>query len=199
MQHLKAGFEDALKGGLIEFFTTGVNQAQMFGQAMQSLAASVVSALQRMAAEALALQILEGLKFLGFSGGGQVKKSNPRASGGLMSGPGTGTSDSIPAWVSHGEYIMPAARVAAPGMLQHLEAIRAGMQPIHIQSFRPGLRFADGGLVAGAAAGASRVDGTINVSVDPGLIIQTMETPEGQRVQLKNLGRNRRAISRLLG
>jgi hypothetical protein len=112
MQHLKAGFEDALKGGLTEFFTTGINQATSFAGAMQSMAASVVSALQRIAGEALALQIMT---FLGFASGGQVRKNNPRATGGLISGPGTGTSDSIPAWVSHGEYIVRAAAVAARG------------------------------------------------------------------------------------
>jgi len=36
----------------------------------------------------------------------------PLATGGYVTGPGTGTSDSIAAWLSNGEYVMPAAETA---------------------------------------------------------------------------------------
>jgi hypothetical protein len=71
------------------------------------------------------------------------------ASGGLLGGRGTGTSDSNLAWVSRGEFIMPAWVVARPGMLGFLEMLRSGLLP----------HFAAGGL-----AGMSNV--TINF---PGL------------------------------
>ncbi len=48
--------------------------------------------------------------FLGI-GGGPAKK----AEGGIMSGPGTGTSDSIPALLSHGEAVIPANMVSRFG------------------------------------------------------------------------------------
>lgn len=48
--------------------------------------------------------------------------------GGPVSGPGTGTSDSILAWVSNGEFIEPEASVT-PETLPILEAIRAGWVP----------------------------------------------------------------------
>jgi hypothetical protein len=54
------------------------------------------------------------------------------AEGGYIRGPGTGTSDSIPAWLSNGEYVMPAARTA--DYRPQLDAMRAG-------------RYAGGGLV----------------------------------------------------
>lgn len=56
------------------------------------------------------------------------------ATGGRVRGAGTGTSDSIPAWLSNGEYVVKASSVRkyGTGMLDH---INAG-------------RFADGGLVA---------------------------------------------------
>ncbi|MFF7200524.1 hypothetical protein [Streptomyces sp. NPDC008141] len=38
------------------------------------------------------------------------------AVGGLVKGPGTSTSDSIPTWLSNGEYVMPAKRVAQLGV-----------------------------------------------------------------------------------
>lgn len=49
-----------------------------------------------------------------------------QASGGRIVGPGTGTSDSIPALVSNGEYIVKAAAVAkyGPTFFDHLNAMR---------------------------------------------------------------------------
>ena len=45
------------------------------------------------------------------------------ASGGMVSGPGTGTSDSIPAWLSHGEYVVNAASTARNrALLDHINA-----------------------------------------------------------------------------
>ena len=46
------------------------------------------------------------------------------AKGGPVAGGGTGTSDSIPAWLSNGEYVMPAAETAKYRPL--LDAMRAG-------------------------------------------------------------------------
>lgn len=65
-----------------------------------------------------------------------------RAGGGAVFGPGTGTSDSIAAWLSNGEYVIKAASVAKIGLgrLDHLN--RFGELP----------RFADGGRVHYASA-----------------------------------------------
>lgn len=46
---------------------------------------------------------------------GGIDRYNRRASGGAISGPGTGTSDDIPARLSDGEYVIPAHVVAALG------------------------------------------------------------------------------------
>ena len=48
------------------------------------------------------------------------------STGGLIQGPGTGTSDSIPIRVSHGEYIVKADTVKKPGMLETLHALNSG-------------------------------------------------------------------------
>lgn len=42
--------------------------------------------------------------------------ANAKATGGLITGPGTGTSDSIPAWLSNGEYVMTARTVQRLGV-----------------------------------------------------------------------------------
>jgi hypothetical protein len=47
------------------------------------------------------------------------------AQGGLISGPGSGTSDSIPAMLSHGEFVMPASIVSQYGP-RFMEMLRQG-------------------------------------------------------------------------
>jgi tape measure domain-containing protein len=64
---------------------------------------------------------------------------SPFASGGYVSGPGTGTSDSIMARLSNGEYVINAA--ATRSNLPLLEAINSGKLP----------KFASGGLVSSPA------------------------------------------------
>lgn len=52
-----------------------------------------------------------------------------KANGGLITGPGTGTSDSIPAMLSNGEFVINAR--ATRQNLRLLEAINAGRQPVY--------------------------------------------------------------------
>jgi TP901 family phage tail tape measure protein len=63
--------------------------------------------------------------------GGIIKHFNP---GGKVAGPGTSTSDSIPALLSDGEYVIKASSVAKYGT-ETMDALNAG-------------RFADGGLAS---------------------------------------------------
>lgn len=67
------------------------------------------------------------------------KKRGGNAAGGAITGPGTGTSDSIPSWLSNGEHVWTAAEVKAAGgqdAMYRMRAIaRAGQLP----------RFASGG------------------------------------------------------
>ena len=48
------------------------------------------------------------------------------ATGGLVDGPGTSTSDSVPMMLSKGEYVVRAAQVARPGVQQMLENLNSG-------------------------------------------------------------------------
>lgn len=73
------------------------------------------------------------------SGGRDTRGGQTRAQGGYISGPGTSTSDSIPAWLSNGEYVIKASSVAKYGTSM-MDMLNAG-------------RFADGGLVKGYANG----------------------------------------------
>jgi TP901 family phage tail tape measure protein len=66
-----------------------------------------------------------------------------KADGGYIRGPGTGTSDSIPAWLSNGEYVVKAASVRKYGT-GFLNALNQGRAP----------KFASGGQVGGGSSGS---------------------------------------------
>ena len=55
-----------------------------------------------------------------------------KASGGYISGPGTGTSDSIPTMLSNGEYVVRAKSVSAYGLdfMNALNEQRVGFNPV---------------------------------------------------------------------
>lgn len=67
---------------------------------------------------------------------------NSYLDGGHVRGPGTGTSDSIPANLSDGEFVINSAIVKRPGMLAFLKKLNAGDTGIH--------KYAQGGLVDSA-------------------------------------------------
>ena len=90
------------------------------------------------------------------------------ATGGRVTGPGTSTSDSIPAWLSNEEFVVRAAAVRKPGVLRLLEAINSGQD----LGFA---KFANGGLVGGGSAGGGAlsapgggVELNIPVTIDNG-------------------------------
>ncbi len=73
------------------------------------------------------------------------------AGGGNVRGPGTATSDSIPAWLSDGEFVVNAAATARNRAA--LEDINAGRAP----------RLADGGMIGGGAKGGSSAAAPLNM------------------------------------
>lgn len=77
------------------------------------------------------------------------------ATGGYVRGPGTGTSDSILARLSNGEYVMRAAAVRKWGV-NALDRLNGLQLP----------KFADGGLVSAASQAGSPSLGTINLMLD---------------------------------
>ena len=76
------------------------------------------------------------------SDAGEVKK----ATGGAIYGAGTGTSDSIPAWLSNGEHVWTAAEVSRLGGQSAMYALRSAVRQGNLP------RFATGGAVQYAPA-----------------------------------------------
>ena len=127
---------------------------------------------------------------------GGIKKF---AGGGLVSGPGSATSDSIPARLSAGEYVVRAAAVRQVGVafLDSLNGLSAGPR------FKGGeLAFAAGGLVPevkvppGDLANKPQMNQAVRIvnAVDPGVTHDHLQSPAGEKVIVNIIGRNARAI-----
>ncbi len=197
---------DSSRDALTEFFDNGITGANSLGDAFRNMALSIIGDLKRMAAQMLATAIMKRIAGF-FSGGGQVggSESEKKATGGVLGGMGTGTSDSNLAWFSRGEYLVRAAVVREPGVLRHLDELnRRGSQslaptPMLIESPVP--RFAEGGLVDQGAAASDQPtqDSQLLIGLEEGLILSHLESAAGQRIMVKAMSKNRRAIRSALG
>lgn len=140
MDNAKGMAKDFL-GGLIGDLRNGVDAATALGNAFGRLADKLLD----MAFDGLINSLFGGMMgggggllggLFGFKDGGVVQA----ATGGLINGPGTSTSDSIPARLSDGEFVVNAA------------ATRRSLDLLHAINRGEIAAFADGGL-----AGSARV------------------------------------------
>lgn len=110
------------------------------------------------------------------------------ATGGLIRGPGTGTSDSIPALLSNGEYVIRAAAVRKLGK-NALDLLNRGI---------PIPRFADGGMVGAVSsmqpAGPQSL-GTLDISLGGETFQVFTNAPQADqlRIAAKKFGRTHRS------
>jgi hypothetical protein len=164
---------DAAKQLITDWVTTPVSNAwgwiaETFNSVVDTLKGTVDSAIQfitdwvttpvsnafQWIVDAIADAIAKAKAFFGIRGGvgglardAGIGDIGSNASGGLIGGRGSGTSDSNLAWVSRGEHIMPARAVSQPGVLALLEALRHSGG--NLRGVLDGMgRFALGGLVA---------------------------------------------------
>lgn len=108
------------------------------------------------------------------------------ATGGYISGPGSGTSDSIPALLSNGEYVIRAAAVRKLGK-RHLDMLNRGI---------PIPRFADGGMVGTVASldTSPRNLGSLDINLggDVFQVFADAGQADGIRLAAKKFGRTKR-------
>lgn len=199
---LKEGAREAFESGIATFLDEAASGAKSFSEAWQDAARSIVDSLRKIAAQMLANLIMQkALEFLGgFSGGGSVGNTvttvvEHAADGGYISGPGTPTSDSIPAMLSNGEYVLQASAVRrlGVGFLDDLNAVGSH----GISSRRMARGYADGGIVT--AGGNPDSSHTLNVGLEEGLVVRHLESSEGQKAQLRFIEKNATKIKRALG
>lgn len=172
---IDAAFESVEANGLqsLEDGLVGVvSGTESLGSAFKKMANQIIADLIRIGVQKAILGSITGggvFSFLGFSGGGKVQG---HATGGYISGPGTATSDDIPAWLSDGEYVLRAAAVRRVGV-RALDALNSGQTP----------RFAAGGLVSprlpvvrtGSSAGGGDGAGGVTIQINaPGATAETV-------------------------
>ena len=88
---------------------------------------------------------------------GRVQYAIKAFTGGRITGPGTGTSDSIPAMLSNGEYVISAKAVQAAGvpMLDSINRMASGgMVKYNVPQMSSGgqVRYSDGGLASSSSS-----------------------------------------------
>lgn len=162
LQKLKAQVRDVgvisrsfMETQMTNAFMGIVNGTSSVTDAFKNMANAIISELIRV----LVVQRLVGglLKMMGFSGGGSVSPHGKawggvvkKADGGPMGevrGPGTSTSDSIPAWLSNGEYVIRAAAVQKMGI--------AKLDFLNKYGYLPTAKYASGGFASSNKKGAS--------------------------------------------
>ena len=150
--------DGSIQDGLTEAFTGIIDGSKSAAQAFGDFGRSVLATIQKILAQKLA-ESLFGNLFKSSSGTGSGLGSmisglfKGFAAGGFVSGPGTSTSDSIPARLSTGEFVVNARAVSRVGVafLDALNGISSGPR------MRTGrLAFAEGGFIAGALADAPK-------------------------------------------
>ncbi|ENF7218606.1 phage tail length tape measure family protein [Serratia marcescens] len=141
---LTIAFRDGLQSG-IESSLMGLAKGTMsLSDAVKNLALTIINSMAQIAAQQLAQMATSSL--VGSSGGmGGMLGSLFAADGGHIRGPGTTTSDSIPAMLSDYEFVTRAAVVQQPGALDFLHDFnRHGMAAL--EGYLPRARHATGGL-----------------------------------------------------
>ena len=164
------------------FFTNVLTGAKSFGNAMMDLVNSILKEIMSSIAKMMAARVVNQFLSMfmpGFSGGGAFSATGGRtllgnmpalirppggATGGYITGPGSGTSDSVPAWLSNGEYIMSAAAVSRLG-IPFLNALNRGSAP----------HYAKGGVVGGSGS-ASSAPVVVNIYNESGTSLSAKRT-----------------------
>jgi len=165
--------EQILSNSFASFFENMATGAETAGEAFKNLGRTIVQSLFSTALRNSLNSVFAGL-FPGANLGGAATGGFVQAAdGGHIRGPGTGTSDSILARLSNGEYVIRAASVKKFGV-DFFSALNKGFMPNfnmggYIENLRNNLsgvpRFADGGLVS-AGTGNIQVN-VINNSSQP--------------------------------
>ena len=150
------------------FFKNVLTGQKSFGDAFMDLLNGLLDSIVKSIAETMAAQVVnQFLSWILPMGGGNMvntpigghnvafPRAPGKAEGGFITGPGTATSDSIPAMLSNGEFVINADAVRKIGV-PTLNAINTGAVS----------RFAQGGYVSLGTAGGTAVGGIPNVIVN---------------------------------
>ncbi len=150
--------DGSIQDGLTEAFAGIIDGSKSAAQAFGDFGRSVLATIQKILAQKLAESLFGNLFKAGAGTGSGLGSMisglfKGFAVGGFVSGPGTSTSDSIPARLSAGEFVVNARAVSRVGVafLDALNGVAAGPR---VRAGR--LAFAAGGFVADALTDAPK-------------------------------------------
>ncbi len=194
--------DGAVQDGFAQMFESIGSGAKSAKDAFADFARSVLGSINRIASQKLAESLFGSLFGSSASGGGGGFAAllssffKGFATGGYVTGPGTSTSDSIPARLSAGEYVVNAAAVKRVGVafLQSINGISAGPRVAG-----PTLAFAAGGLVPETAPAQATGQSVRIVNViDPAMAADYLNSSSGEKTILNILQRNAGAVRQVL-
>ena len=173
-----------IQGNLVTGLTDIADRTKPIGQGFADMGRTVLRALDEMVVKMLVVApIMRALQASmgGFFGGsipvpGDAGFIGPlqKADGGIITGPGTGRSDSIHAMLSNGEYVINAAATAKHRAT--LDAINSGIP-----------RFADGGFVGNGAPNAPMIGGN-QTTIAPTIAVTVQGSPGASAADHQRMG-----------
>jgi|GEM_PF-2159988 len=194
--------DGAVQDGFAQLFQDIGSGAKSAKDAFADFGRSVLQTINRIASQKLAEALFGSLMGGGTAGsagglGASISSFFGFASGGYVTGPGTSTSDSIPARLSHGEYVVNARAVGRLGV-SFLDAINGLSAGPRIQGGR--LAFAAGGLVPEAPAQSATNQNIRIVNViDPAMAADYLNSSAGERTVMNLIQRNATSVRNILG
>jgi TP901 family phage tail tape measure protein len=123
-----------------------------------------------------------------------IAKQYGKANGGYISGPGSGTSDSIPAMLSNGEYVISAKAVQAAGlpMLDRINKMSKGGPVYDVPAYSMGgrVKYNTGGM-ATSSNSLYNINVTLNGSnLNPNDVAKAIDNQMRLREAMNGRGRN---------
>lgn len=186
-----------LESGITNFFMDIVTQTKSVGEAFRSMALSIVNSIANIIAQTIAWQVVNSI-LPGAAGPRPALLSSgstiSAATGGFIRGPGTGTSDSVPARLSAGEYVLRADRVKDIGV-DVLDAINFGLSRPNVR--RRGMGYASGGVVEAAGGGHGGI-AAMRIGLERGLILDILRSPEGSKIHVQHAAQNRNKLRQIV-
>lgn len=196
-------------GDFVGSLTSGATSVR---DAWRQAISGIVSALGQWAAK---LMIIKAIEAIGGGGtpaaaasGGLIDKlaRGGMPFGGVVYGPGTGTSDQVPTLLSRREFVVRNKSVEQPGAVNFLHDFnRRGMPAIFDYNAK---RLAAGGLTsevaasavgAGVAAAGAGGRSEVALRLEDGLVLKHLKSTEGQKTLLQFAQQNRNALKSILG
>lgn len=194
--------DGAVQDSFAQLFQDIGSGARSAKEAFADFGRSVLQTINRIASQKLAEALFGSLMGGGTAGsagglGALISSFFGFASGGYVTGPGTSTSDSIPARLSHGEYVVNARAVSRLGV-SFLDAINGMSAGPRVAGGR--LAFASGGLVPEVPAQPAPGQNIRIVNViDPAMAADYLNSSAGERTVMNLIQRNAASVRNILG